>query len=271
MKIGKVIIYWDYELQQGADMSTKKYTDGIEDFNQTNFILDFLKKKNIKTCFAVLGFTALPGNLPYHAQDQIREMVKCGHEIGSHTHTHRRISQLSYNELIKELKTSKKAIEELTKTECISFVAPWDKPQYFGSFPIDFKPGSFIPTHSKLSRKKIFQALKETGYKTYRICPLTSRFKQLSLSEPSYFNSILSIPCHIQNGFSLNAKKLVLKAIKNKGLAIIYAHPRALAHLGEQHRNHFIDFINFLEEKIKTTEIEVITPQDLLQKEEALS
>jgi peptidoglycan/xylan/chitin deacetylase (PgdA/CDA1 family) len=264
MKKAKLIIYWDYELQKGADTSTLNYQDGIEDFNQTEFILQHLKKYDIKTCFAVLGHAAEKGSLPHHAPEQIRQIAEEGHEVGSHTYNHKRISRLTYLQLIKELKKSKDTIEKASKTKCTAFVAPWDKPQYLLRKAFDFRPPSLIPRMSKLNFNQICSALKITGYKTYRICPLTSRFNKFKLSLPFVNDNILSIPCRLSNGFGLDAKRLVKKAVENKGLAIIYAHPRGLAHEGPQNRRYFEDFIDYIKKQIDNHNLKVMVPQELI-------
>ena len=264
MKKGKLIICWDYELQKGADTSVLGYNDGIEDYNQTKFILQYLKERNIKTCFAVLGYAAEPGGLPYHAPEQIRQMAEEGHEVGSHTHNHKRISRLSYKELLEELRRSKDVIEKASGIECTAFVSPWDKPQYFLKAAIDFKPNTF-PRLSQLSRGKICLALKRTGYQTYRIAPLTSRFNKLGLSRPFNVKGVINIPCKLSNGFGIDAKNLVKKAIEKKGLAVVYAHPRGLAHPGPQNRENFKSFIDFVSKQVEGKKLEIILPRDLIK------
>ena len=262
---GKLIIYWDYELQKGADTSTKGYCDGIEDYYQTDFVLKLLNKHKIKTCFAVLGYAAQKGDLPYHAPNQIRQMAEEGHEVGSHTQNHKRISTLNYTQLIDELRQSKENIEKVSKTKCVSFVPPWDKPQFFFNMPIDFKPNSSIPQLSRLSYNQICIALKKSGYKTYRVCPLTSRFNKFKLSNISMNKSITTIPCRISNGFTLEAKKIVQKAIKQKGLAVIYAHPRGLAHLGSQNKKYFENFISYINKQIENKKLKIVLPQEIAE------
>jgi len=264
MKKGKLIIYWDYELQKGADTSTLNYNDGLEDYKQTEFILKYLKKHDIKTCFAVLGYAAEKGKLPYHAPEQIRQIVEEGHEVGSHTYDHKRISTLNYKELFAELERSKEIIEKASRTKCISFVAPWDKPQYFLRKTFDFSPNSLIPKKSSLNFNQICSALKRTGYKTYRICPLTSRFNKFKLAKSFKKRNVTCIPCRLSNGFSSDAKKLVKKAIQKKGLAVVYAHPRGLAHMGAQNKNCFEDFIPFIKKQINQRKLKVLTPQELI-------
>lgn len=265
MKKGKLIIYWDYELQRGADASILGYTDGIEDYNQTEFILNYLKRYDITTCFAVLGYAAKPGDLPYHAPEQIRQMAEEGHEVGSHTHNHKRISQLSYFQLIEELEKSKKVIEKVSKTKCTAFVPPWDKPQYFLKMAFDSKPNAIIPFRfSGLTQTQICLALKKTSYQTYRTCPLTSRFNKFKLSKPFKNNDIICLPYRLSNGFGLNAKRVVRKAAEKKGLAIINAHPRGLAHPGPQNKKCFEDFIRFVKKYQDNHKISCISPSDLL-------
>ncbi|MEW5896110.1 MAG: polysaccharide deacetylase family protein [Nanoarchaeota archaeon] len=264
MPNGKVIIYWDYELQIGADVSQIGYKDGIEDYIQTEFILKFLKKADIKTCFAVVGKAAERGELPYHAPEQIRQMIEEGHEVGSHTYSHRKISRLTYEELREELVKSKEAIEKITRKSCTAFVPPWDKPQYFGNLAWDFSNQRILPKLSGLSLQQICQELKEIGYRTYRICPLLSRFTQLKLSHPFLKEEVLCLPCRLKNGFGIEAKKLVKKAIEKKGLAVVYGHPGGLAREGEQSKVNFIDFIHYLAKERENNRLEIITPKELL-------
>ncbi|MFX0133219.1 MAG: polysaccharide deacetylase family protein [Candidatus Hodarchaeota archaeon] len=263
MKKGNLIIYWDYELQKGGDTSNVGYNDGIEDYNQTEFILKYLKKHDIRTCFAILGHTAQKGELPYHAPEQIRQMAEEDHEVGSHTQNHKRISQISYSHLIYELQESKKNIEKITRTKCVSFVPPWDKPQYFFGQAIDFKPRTTIPKKSKLNHQQICLALRKTRYKTYRICPLTSRINPYKLSKPFKYTGIVNIPCRLSNGFGINAKKLVKKVVEKKGLAVIYAHPRGLVNPGAQNKVNFIDFIEYLFKLKENKKIQIILPNEI--------
>lgn len=263
MKKGKLIIYWDYELKTGLDLSKIRKGDGTEDFKQSSFILKILKKKEIKTCFAVLGITCENGPLPYHAPEQIKQMVEDGHEVGSHTYNHERISTLSYQELKNTLLQSKEKIERITKKKCVSFVPPWNKPQYLFNSAIDFYPGTVIPRKSKLTKKQICLALKETGYQNYRVCPLTSRFNKFKLSTPYTFENILCIPNRLNNGFGINAKKIIDKAVKNKGLAVLYAHPQGLGLPGLENRTHFIRIMEYINKLEKNHKLESVLPANL--------
>ena len=267
---GKLIIYWDYELQRGPDTSNlhiKK--SGIDDYRQTNFILDFLKKTEIKCCFVVLGMSAEKGNLPYHAPDQIRKMAELGHEVGSHTYDHKRLSNISYDSLLKDLIVSKRLIEKASRTPCVSFVPPWDKPQYLFSLSlrgIDLKNRFRGISLSKLSYSDFCSALKKAGYQTYRICPF-GVINKIKLSKPVFYNEVLCVPSIINNGFTEKHKLLVKKAIRNKGLAVVYGHPLGLKENGPQNKRHFVDFIKYVTKQVKNKKLDVIVPFDLVKYE----
>jgi len=273
MKKGKLIIYWDYELQKGPDMSSnviyhnkKPEQDGIEDYHQTEFILKHLKNKGIPNCFAVLGYAAKKGKLPYHSPEQIKTMVEEGHEVGSHSHLHKEVSSMTYDEFVKDLKESKRIIEKVTKQKCISFVPPRNKPIYFCGLPLDLDLKSKSYKLSKLSFKDIRKALYEAGFKTYRIYS-PSIFSKIKLSKTFIKNNILTIPFTIPGGFDLRAKQLVKKAIDNRGLAVVYGHPKSLNQEGLQNKKFFVDFINYINKQKENGKLEVILPRDLIKNE----
>ena len=56
--------------------------------------------------------------------DEAAEMLKGGMSIGSHTHTHRLLEKLPFEEQLQELATSKKLLEERLRTEVISLAYP---------------------------------------------------------------------------------------------------------------------------------------------------
>jgi SAM-dependent methyltransferase len=65
---GRLLLYWDYELQVGADRSRLGVMQwGREDHRQTEILLDLLDAYGVKSTFAVLGFAAQEGEIPYHA------------------------------------------------------------------------------------------------------------------------------------------------------------------------------------------------------------
>ncbi|MEJ5202354.1 MAG: polysaccharide deacetylase family protein, partial [Anaerolineales bacterium] len=167
---GRLLIYWDYELQRGADVSPSGRHDwGIEDFRQTEKLLELLDQYQVKTTFAVVGFAALDGELPYHAPAQIREIARRGHEVASHTWMHDWVPGLTYIQLLETLRKSKEQLEVVTGQPVISFAPPWNAPRTFlqrtsiGLYDRrrNGRPHTDIPT--------LCRALRETGYQTARI------------------------------------------------------------------------------------------------------
>jgi peptidoglycan/xylan/chitin deacetylase (PgdA/CDA1 family) len=55
----------------------------------------------------------------------IAEIAELGHEIGSHTCTHKDLRQLQSSNLIYELKTSKNFLEDVTGREILGIAYPW--------------------------------------------------------------------------------------------------------------------------------------------------
>ncbi len=260
---GKLIIYFDYELQRGVDTTTlKNRIPGIEDYKQTEFILDFLKERDIKVCFSVVGLAAEEGELPYHASEQIKQMAKNSHQVGSHTYFHQRISQLSKESFQEEILRSKRVIEKVTGKKCTDFTPPWDKPQYFGKLGIDIANNLRSIRFSSLNLTEICTVLQNNGYQTYRVCPLMSRFTKLKLSKPFQHKSITCIPIRLNEGFGEKAKKLVQKAIKKNGLATVYGHPFSLS--GDpKNKQNFVDFFDYIRKERDAQRLEIITPEEL--------
>lgn len=54
----------------------------------------------------------------------VRDMVGCGIEFGSHTLSHRWLNELTSDEIDRELVESKKFVEELTQTDCKTIAYP---------------------------------------------------------------------------------------------------------------------------------------------------
>ena len=66
---------------------------------------------------------------PCLSEPQIREMSKAGIEFGSHSVTHRRLVTLPLDELEREIRDSKKIIEEIIDREVSSFSFPYRFPE----------------------------------------------------------------------------------------------------------------------------------------------
>jgi peptidoglycan-N-acetylglucosamine deacetylase len=86
--------------------------------------LELLKKNKAKATFFVVG------ELAEKFPKQIKQIIKQGHEIASHSHTHKNLKQITFDELEKEVFESKKILEKLG-AKVNGFRAP------FGIAPIE--------------------------------------------------------------------------------------------------------------------------------------
>lgn len=99
------------------------FDDGYKD-NYTN-AFPILKEFNMNATIFVIS-TYLDGDV-YMSPENIKEMSDYGIDIESHTVTHSKLSTLSYDEQLKELKNSKEAIEKITGKPIISIAYPEGK------------------------------------------------------------------------------------------------------------------------------------------------
>lgn len=85
----------------------------------TQDILDTLDKYNVKSTFFLVGFwiDEYPEN--------VKEIVKRGHELGNHSTTHPNMTELSVEKMVEEIKITEKKIEELTNTKTTLFRPPF--------------------------------------------------------------------------------------------------------------------------------------------------
>jgi hypothetical protein len=96
----KVILTVDLE----SDWETTE-TEAIE--NVLPEFLTYLRQRKANATFFVVG--ELADKFP----KQIKQIIKEGHEIASHGHTHRNLKSLTFDELEKEIFQSKDALEKL--------------------------------------------------------------------------------------------------------------------------------------------------------------
>lgn len=85
----------------------------------TNDILDTLDKYNVKTTFFLVEFWA--DRYP----DMVKKIYNQGHEIGNHSATHPKMSQLNEEQIIRELKKTESKIEEISGYKTFLFRPPF--------------------------------------------------------------------------------------------------------------------------------------------------
>ena len=132
----KLSIYFDYELQQGADMMKPKGDWGRKEYRNTNQLLELLDKYDVKVCFATLGKIAEGENLPYSSISQVQRIEKKGHEIGCHSYYHHLTSDISFETLYENIRDARERLDSVISTEVITFVPPGNIPFNFLGIPV---------------------------------------------------------------------------------------------------------------------------------------
>lgn len=97
----------------------------FDDGNASDYLLAFpiLRRLNIRCIFFVI--TSLIGEPGYLSWDNLREMNAAGMIIGSHSHTHKDMRQLSINETIYEMTQSKNILEKNLGIDVVNFSFPY--------------------------------------------------------------------------------------------------------------------------------------------------
>jgi len=113
------------------------FDDGPVSSNTTR-LLDILKRRNIKATFYVLG-NRVKGN-----QSLVRRMVAEGHELGNHTWTHGKLTNMSDSQVRSELNRNRDAIVSVT----------------------GIKPRTMRPPYGALTQRQRNWIFKEYGYPT---------------------------------------------------------------------------------------------------------
>lgn len=85
----------------------------------TQKILDILKKHDVRVTFFMTG-----GWVDKYPDD-VKSIYKAGHDLGSHSESHKNMSQLSDEEKKQELLSVHKKVKELTGTDMNLFRAPY--------------------------------------------------------------------------------------------------------------------------------------------------
>lgn len=84
----------------------------------TSKIMDILEEKNIKTTFFLVGFWV------EKYPDKVKEIAQRGHEIANHSTTHPQMSKLGKEQIISEIMSTQKKIEELTGDRAVRLIRP---------------------------------------------------------------------------------------------------------------------------------------------------
>jgi len=96
--------------------------------NQYTIAYPILKKYSFTATFGIIAESLFWNHTTYgFTKEQISDLNKNGMEIASHSHTHSSLLTLTFSDLLFELKESKKVLEEITQTEIVTFILPYDE------------------------------------------------------------------------------------------------------------------------------------------------
>lgn len=275
-EIRKVVVFWDYDTQWGADRSRSPggaKTWGGLDFVETERLLELHAEFGVPACFAVVGSAALAGERPYHDPAQIRRIHAAGHEVASHSHCHDWLPGLEARALMETLSASKDALEQCIGASVVTFVPPYNQPfDHPGRLAFSLSerrecrgPRTNLPT--------LCAALRRSGYRLCRVTYATpwDRLSRLILGRrrerESRIERIGGLAClrlNTSGGFRDLAHRLEVSTGR-PGVLVAYGHPHSLHAGNAQDETYLRPFLAKVRDLCRTGALQPVLPRDLLE------
>ncbi|MFM9987002.1 polysaccharide deacetylase family protein [Flavobacterium sp.] len=268
----KIILIWDFDGPIGQINSSYPYNFSFENFeeeiNNVHYILKKLEEYNIKSCFAITGFSAEEGKYPYVFPELINEISLAGHEIASHSWRHEWTPIFLKKQIEKSLIRSKKSLEKAihNKQNVIGFVPPHNRPMTWlrkGAFSIGDR--GIFPFFKMGDNNNLINVLIETNYKWVRIS-YQNIFQKFNLLKKNCtgkvykYNKILILENHY-TGFDDKVINHILNT--NFPTYTISAHPLMISFLNKTESKE--NFENFLKKLTQSDqEIQFVLPSSLI-------
>lgn len=160
-------------------------------------ILETLEKENVKATFFMVGdwIDKFP--------DAVKKISEAGHEIGSHSNTHPHVTNLSYEENIKEIEESTKKIENITNKKVNIYRAPY---------------GEYNDTVIKAANDKNLKTI-QWNLDTLDYTGLSGEEMWDRLKDKIKSGDIILMHNGTKN--TANSLEMIIKNIKQKGLNIV--------------------------------------------------
>lgn len=159
-------------------------------------ILDVLKENNVKITFFVVGKWA--DKYP----EALKKMSDAGHEIASHSNSHPKVTNLSYEENVKEIETSVEKIEKITGKKSNLYRPPY---------------GEYNNTVIKAAESKKYKTI-QWNLDTLDYTGLTGEEMWKRIEKVKAGDIILS---HNGTKHTADSLDMIIKNIKKKNLEIV--------------------------------------------------
>lgn len=275
MASAKLLLFWDYDTQWGADRS--RSAGGPKDwgrleFENTERLLDLHAQYDVQACFAVVGAAALPGERPYHDPAQVKRIHAAGHEVASHSFKHEWLPALRRQALKETLMKSKDVLEQCIGAPVVSFVPPFNQ-------PFDYPAGwSFSLSERKAVKnertdlRRLCETLAECGYRFCRVCyrPMAQRLAELLRRKrtvrpvrPENISGISCIRLNTQAGFDKVTRMAVQHCAAKGGWVVAYGHPHALLSRHAQSESFFLPFLELITGLREAGMLDICLPRDI--------
>jgi len=274
MRPAKLLFFWDYDTQWGADRSRSaggSKSWGPLEFENTEKLLELHAEHGLPACFAVVGAAAKPGRRPYHDPEQIRRIHNAGHEIGSHSYSHDWLPGLSRKALAKTLKDSKAALEDCIGAAIVSFVPPYNQPFDFperGSISLSERRTAGT---QRIGLRALCEELNETGYRFCRVAyrPWKTRLAELvmrkRIDRPSRIERIAGVSCiRLNTPGGFNGPALSMLDRSQDGYVVVYGHPHSVTSGNSQDVKFLVPFLQKVKDLRRAGKLQVLRPKEVL-------
>lgn len=198
--------------------------------NNTKKILSLLKKYNTKATFFTLGY--IGEKFP----DLIQQIVRDGHEIGSHTYSHIDLRKNSKEKVTEDIKKSVKILEDISGKEILGFRAPFFSINKDSFWVFELLEKLFLYDSSIFPVRTPLYGIPNAPREIYKISsnnPIINNEKGKLIEIPAATHNIPilgNIP--IAGGFHLRflpyffIKYGIKNNLKNNNPVMIYLHPK---------------------------------------------
>ena len=272
--VGKLLFYWDYDTQWGADRSLSGPKSwGHLEFQNTDRLLEIHAAYDIKACFAVVGAAALSGAWPYHDPGQIRRIHGAGHEVASHSFRHEWLPGLSPDALRETLARSKESLEQCIGAPVVSFVPPFNQPFDYPRRRAFSLSERRQVKGERTDLEQLCETLFECGYSFSRVAYRTlvekvaDGLRGRRVVRPASPETIAGLTCIRLNtaaGFADATRETVLECVAKRAWAIVYGHPHSLFAEGAQNLAHLAPFMEFIGKLRNEGRLSVYLPREIV-------